>query len=85
MLVLKSHCKTMAHQNYNTRARAISTEDAFFQLPEIGFGLIPGSGGTASLTRRIGRYETALLALTGRTISADKALDLGLVDEIRSG
>ena len=65
--------------------KIISTEDAFFQLPEIGFGLIPGSGGTASLTRRIGRYDTALLALTGRTISADKALDLGLVDEIRSG
>ena len=64
--------------------KIIAEEDAFFQLPEIGFGLLPGAGGTASLPRRIGRYDTALLAITGKTISSDEALKLGLIDEIRS-
>ena len=64
--------------------KIIAKEDAFFQLPEIGLGLLPGAGGTASLPRRIGRYDTALLAITGKTINSDEALELGLIDEIRS-
>jgi hypothetical protein len=60
------------------RARA----DAFFQLPEVGMGLIPGAGGTVSITRRIGRLRTALLALTGQRLNAETALRWGLVDEI---
>tara|TARA_B100000242_G_scaffold254055_2_gene196633 strand:- start:796 stop:1056 length:261 start_codon:yes stop_codon:yes gene_type:complete len=64
--------------------KIIAKEDAFFQLPEIGLGLLPGAGGTASLPRRIGRYDTALLAITGKTIYSDEALELGLIDEIRS-
>jgi hypothetical protein len=51
-------------------------------LPEVGFGLVPGAGGTVSLPRRIGRHRTALLALTGRTIDAGTALGWGLVDEL---
>ncbi len=47
-----------------------------------GSGLIPGAGGTVSLTRRIGRQRTAALGLTGRTIDAATALRWGLVDEI---
>jgi enoyl-CoA hydratase/carnithine racemase len=55
---------------------------SFFQLPEIRLGLIPGAGGTAGITRRIGRQRTAWMALTGRRISAEKALAWGLIDEI---
>ena len=51
-------------------------------LPEISLGLIPGAGGTVSITRRIGRHRTAALALTGQTIGADTALRWGLVDTI---
>jgi enoyl-CoA hydratase len=51
-------------------------------LPEIELGLIPGAGGTVSLTRRIGRQRTAALALTGRRIDARLALDWGIVDVI---
>ena len=43
-------------------------------------GLVPGAGGTVSITRRIGRQRTALLALTGRTIDAPTALEWGLID-----
>lgn len=54
----------------------------WFQLPELGLGLIPGAGGTVSLPRRIGRQRTAHLALTQERIDAATALDWGLVDEI---
>jgi enoyl-CoA hydratase/carnithine racemase len=64
-------------------ARVIAREDAFFQLPELALGLVPGAGGTVSLPRRIGRQRTAWLALTGERLDADTALSWGLVDEIR--
>jgi Enoyl-CoA hydratase/isomerase len=51
-------------------------------LPEIGLGLVPGAGGTASIPRRIGRQRTAALALSGARIDAATALSWGLIDEI---
>lgn len=62
--------------------RVVASKDAFFQLPELSMGLIPGAGGTVSLPRRIGRQRTAWLALSGKRINAKKALDWGLVDAI---
>ncbi len=53
-------------------------------LPELALGLIPGAGGTVSITRRMGRWRTAYLVLTGATIDAATALSWGLVDEIVS-
>ncbi|MCV7028106.1 enoyl-CoA hydratase/isomerase family protein [Mycobacterium sherrisii] len=57
-------------------------KDSVFGLPELSLGLIPGAGGTVSVTRRIGRWRTAYLVLSGRTIGADTALDWGLIDAI---
>ena len=57
-------------------------DDSVFGLPELSLGLIPGAGGTVSVTRRIGRWRTAYLALSGRTIDADTALAWGLVDVV---
>jgi enoyl-CoA hydratase/carnithine racemase len=48
-------------------------------------GLIPGAGGTVSVTRRIGRWRTAYLVLSGRILGADTALAWGLVDAIYLG
>ncbi|OBI72634.1 enoyl-CoA hydratase/isomerase family protein [Mycobacterium sp. E740] len=59
-----------------------SSADAVFGLPELSLGLIPGAGGTVSVTRRIGRWRTAFLVLSGRTIDPPTALRWGLVDEI---
>lgn len=56
--------------------------DAVLGLPELALGLIPGAGGTVSITRRIGRWRTAYLVLSGRTIDARTARAWGLVDEI---
>ena len=60
-------------------------DDSVFGLPELGLGLIPGAGGTVSVTRRIGRWRTAYLVLSGRTVDADTARAWGLVDAIYVG
>lgn len=56
---------------------------AWFQLPELKYGLIPGAGGTVSLPRRIGRHRTAYMALSMKRVSAQTALDWGLIDTIK--
>jgi enoyl-CoA hydratase/carnithine racemase len=62
--------------------RVRARRDAFFELPELAMGLVPGAGGTVSLPRRIGRQRTAWLALSGVRLDAPTALAWGLVDEI---
>lgn len=56
--------------------------DATLGLPELELGLIPGAGGTVSITRRIGRWRTAYLVLSGESIDPGTALDWGLVDAL---
>lgn len=56
--------------------------DATLGLPELALGLIPGAGGTVSITRRIGRWRTAYLVLSGATIDAATAQTWGLVDVV---
>jgi len=63
--------------------RVVATDDAAIGLPEVTLGLVPGAGGTVSVTRRIGRHRTALLALTGSTVDASTALAWGLVDDVK--
>ncbi len=57
-------------------------EDAYFWLPEVAMGLVPGAGGTVSVPRRIGRQRTNYLALTGQRIDSRTALEWGLIDEV---
>jgi enoyl-CoA hydratase/carnithine racemase len=51
-------------------------------LPEINLGLLPGMGGTQRLPRVIGKGKAMELLTTGRTISVDEALQLGLVNHV---
>jgi enoyl-CoA hydratase/carnithine racemase len=62
--------------------RVIAAPNAWFLLPELAMGVLPGAGGCVSLSRRIGRQRTALMILSGKRLSARQALDWGLVDEI---
>lgn len=62
--------------------RLTATRDAWFHLPELSMGILPGAGGCVSLTRRIGRQRTALMILSGKRISAQQALGWGLIDAI---
>jgi enoyl-CoA hydratase/carnithine racemase len=63
-------------------ARIVADPGTWFLLPELGMGLIPGAGGTVSIPRRIGRWRTLHLALSGTPIGVERALDWGLVDSV---
>jgi enoyl-CoA hydratase len=54
-------------------------------LPEIKLGLIPGYGGTQRLPRLIGEARALEIILTGRTIEAEEAERIGLVNRIVEG
>src|SRR5207247_4516459 len=56
----------------------IAAENARFGQPEINVGLMPGAGGTARLTRTVGKYVAMDLVLTGRMLSAEDAYRYGL-------
>jgi enoyl-CoA hydratase/carnithine racemase len=62
--------------------RVVAAPDAFFLLPEVAMGLIPGAGGTVGIPRRIGRERTEQMALAGERVDAATALAWGLVDEV---
>ena len=55
---------------------------AVFGLPEITLGIMPGSGGTQRLPRVVGPGRAREMILSGRTVGADKALAIGLVDRV---
>lgn len=60
----------------------VVSETAQLCLPEVKLGLIPGSGGTLRLTRRIGVARAKELMLLGTPINAATALAWGLVNRI---
>jgi len=62
--------------------RVVAAPGTRFVLPELAMGLLPGAGGTVSLPRRIGRWRTLWLALTGVALDAATAREWGLVDEV---
>ncbi|WP_053753698.1 enoyl-CoA hydratase/isomerase family protein [Streptomyces sp. MMG1533] len=62
--------------------RVVASPDAFFLLPEVAMGLVPGAGGTVSVPRRIGRWRAAWMMLSGTRVDAATALRWGLVDEV---
>lgn len=62
--------------------RRIAAGDAWFQLPEVAMGLIPGAGGTVTVARAIGRHRTLWMLLSAKRIDARQALDWGLIHAI---
>ena len=60
----------------------VADPTAFFRLPEVAMGLIPGAGGTVSLPRRIGRQRAAHLAISGNVLEVPTAEGWGLVDRV---
>ena len=63
----------------------IAEANAMMGLPEVTLGLIPGAGGTQRLPRLI-KVDAALDMITsGKPISAQRALQLGAIDEIAAG
>lgn len=60
----------------------VAAKNAKLGQPEILLGLIPGAGGTQRLTRLVGPAKAKDLVYSGRFVSADEALAIGLVDEV---
>ncbi|HQQ59106.1 MAG TPA: enoyl-CoA hydratase-related protein [Thermomonas sp.] len=60
----------------------IAADSAKLGQPEINLGLIPGFGGSQRLLRLCGRAATLELCLTGAPISAERALQLGIVNRV---
>src|SRR3954469_24186409 len=54
-------------------------------LPEVKLGILPGSGGTQRLPRMVPMADAVRMMTTGKPITAEKAKEYGLVDEIVQG
>lgn len=60
----------------------IASENATFGLPEVKVGICPGGGGTQRLPRTIPRRLAAEMLFTGKTIDAQEAYRIGLVNRV---
>jgi enoyl-CoA hydratase len=60
----------------------LALPNAKFGLPEVKLGLIPGYGGTQRLPRLVGVGRALEMVMTGRTVGAEEALAIGLVNRI---
>ncbi len=60
----------------------IAADTAILGLPEIKLGIIPGYGGTQRLPRLVGMGKAKELIFTGDHISAQEALNIGLVNQV---
>lgn len=60
----------------------IAAESARLGTPEINLGILPGFGATQRLTRLCGRAAALELCLLGAPITAQRALELGIVNRV---
>ena len=60
----------------------IAVPSAKLGVPEVKLGLLPGGGGTQRLPRLVGVEQAAVMCSLGDPISAQKALETGLVDAL---
>ena len=63
----------------------VATRSAKMGLPEIKLGLIPGYGGTQRLPRAVGHGRAIEMIMSGRSVDADEAREIGLVQRIVEG
>ncbi|CDZ32298.1 Enoyl-CoA hydratase/isomerase/3-hydroxyacyl-CoA dehydrogenase [Neorhizobium galegae bv. officinalis] len=63
----------------------IASPAAQVGLPEVKLGIVPGAGGTQRLPRLIGIPAALDLITSGRSVKAEEAVKLGIIDEIATG
>lgn len=59
-----------------------ASSNAVFGLPEVKLGLIPGFGGTVRLARIVGERRAKDIMFSGRNVSSEEALKLGVALEV---
>ena len=60
----------------------VASSSATFGLPEVGVGVMPGGGATATLTWAVGAARARDLILTGRRLTAEEAASWGIVSRV---
>jgi enoyl-CoA hydratase len=60
----------------------VAVSSAKLGHPEVRIGAVAGWGGTTRLPRLVGKGRATELLLTGKMISADEALEIGLVNSV---
>lgn len=63
----------------------VATSNAKVGLPEIKLGIIPGYGGTQRLPRLVGEGRALEIIMSGRTVDAEEAERIGLIQKIIEG
>lgn len=58
----------------------VATGSSLFSMPETGYGLMPGCGGTSRLPRIVGLSKSIEIILSGRNYLAEEALKMNLID-----
>lgn len=60
----------------------LAADGATLGLPEVKLGIVPGAGGLVRLPRMIAPGAAFGMLMSGRTVTAPEALELGIVDEV---
>ena len=60
----------------------LAAEDAIFALPEVSIGVVPAGGTLVRLVRQIPYAKAMELILTGRKITANEALEYGILNYV---
>ena len=63
----------------------VASSNAQLGQPEVKLGIIPGAGGTQRLPRLAGVAKAVEMCAEGNSISAQEALEFGIVDRLISG
>lgn len=82
VVAAQSHCFGVGLELACSCDIRIASTTATFALPEVRFGAVAGSGGTSRLTRIVGPSWAKWISMAGQTVDAERALQIGLVQEV---